>query len=328
MPIFSINNWGSVGLVRDTPFYQLAPPAWTTAVGVRFREGAVQAMDGEEKIADLPPEQVAHMASFYTPSRQQLTAVMTDTKVYALQGSGLSEITRASGGYSAFGERRWTSTNLTGVPVFNKKTDVPQAWLPAGAGTRLQDLPFWPSDWRALTVRSFRNFLIALNTQENAFDFPYLVRWSDAADPGTVPTEWQAQASNLAGAVDLADTEGHVVDCAPLGELNVVYKEDSVWAMSFVGGRQVFGFRKLFHDFGAAGPNCVANYGRRHIVLTRDDIVLHDGSSWDSILTTRLRREIFATLTPEKLRGSQVFAHPAKEEVWVLVPDLLPNPEV
>ena len=57
--------------------------------------------------------------------------------------------------------------------------------------------------------------------------YPSRVFWSQPAEPDALPSTFDATDDTAdAGWVDLADTAGDVVDCLPLGDVNIIYKED------------------------------------------------------------------------------------------------------
>ena len=63
----------------------------------------------------------------------------------------------------------------------------------------------------------------------------------------------------------------------PLGDVNIVYKEDSIWSMAFEGGQSIFGFRQLFDDVGILGRHCAKSFNNKHFVVSEDDVYVHDG---------------------------------------------------
>lgn len=137
--------------------------------------------------------------------------------------------------------------------------------------------------------RSYLNYALALSTIENDTHYPTRLRWSDSVLPGTVPQSWEDTRLDVdAGYKDFDDTPGEVLDCAPMGSVNVVYKDDSVWAQEYNSSPSVFSFRKLF-SFGIYATNCVQEFDGRHFVITKNDIIVHDGASFKSVIDDRVR---------------------------------------
>ncbi|MFW3388561.1 UNVERIFIED_CONTAM: hypothetical protein RF648_21480, partial [Kocuria sp. CPCC 205274] len=104
-------------------------------------------------------------------------------------------------------------------------------------------------DWRCERVRAFNNRLFALNMYEPDTGgverhYPQRLRWSNFATENKVPTLWddladlrdpedsnsaegtlKALVNGYAGYIDLADTQGDLMDMLPLKDYLFVYTE-------------------------------------------------------------------------------------------------------
>lgn len=320
MSLVSIHKLGGLGIVRDTPFHELPPHAWTDGQNVRFYQGAVESFLGHATIQSPTNIQPLHL-EFVNNSDTQAFVYLSNTKATVLTGGGETDITRPSADYNATVDTPWSSCFLSGTPIFNNLGDAPQVWTQSSPSTPLSDLANFPSTLRFKVLRSFKNFLVGLHSIKSGTEHPHMVKWSDVADPGAVPPSWdETVATNLAGEQDLADSPGVMLDCLPLGDINMLYKQDAVWSMTFVGGIAVFAFRKVFHEFGALATNCVVDIGRRHVVLTQNDLILHDGASWRSVLSERWKDELFSTMNTNEASKSFLFVNRPYKEVWVCYP--------
>jgi hypothetical protein len=72
--------------------------------------------------------------------------------------------------------RPFTSTQLANVAYVNRPDKVPSFRGPGG--TNFAALNNWPSNYRCVSLRSFGDVLIALNTTEGATSYPTRVRFS------------------------------------------------------------------------------------------------------------------------------------------------------
>ena len=86
-----------------------------------------------------------------------------------------------------------------------------------------------------------------------------------------------------AGEQDLAETPALLVDCLPLGDVNIIYKERSMYAMTYVGAPYIFRFQRLPGESGMLARGCAVNTPLGHVVLTAGDVVLNNGSGVQSI---------------------------------------------
>ncbi len=327
MGIVQLNQLGSLGLVRDTPFHELPLPAWSDGRNVRFLDGAVESVRGHSALL-VPPGIAPRFLRTVIPTDGSLPILvfLSNAKAHCWDGVTETDITRASGGdYTASDAILWNSCTLSGVPVFNNFNDVPQYWAPQTAATKLQPLTAWPSGTRVKVMRAFKNFLVGLHVTKSGTGYRHLVKWSHSADPGAIPSSWdETDATKDAGEQDLADTPGALVDCLPLGDVNVIYKEDAVWSMSFIGGEFIFQFRKLFDEasFGMMSTNCGVAIGDKHVVLTNENLVVHDGSQFVELLSKTWQRELFSRINFDFKHRVFLFNNRPRREVWVCYPKL------
>mgnify|MGYP000050043025 CR=1 FL=1 len=79
------------------------------------------------------------------------------------------------------------------------------------------------------------------------------------------------------------------------------------------------------------GRDCVAYFKGRHIVLSQDDIIVHDGRTPTSLLDKRMRSWLFRELNYDHQEKSFLVPYHKKDEIWACFPngaagsDGLPN---
>lgn len=329
MPIVSIDMLATVGVIKDTSTSKLPHQAWDIAQNVQFRAGAVRSRFADASILSIGG--FSPRALFFTASSLDNFLVLAgNTKVHVVEPGGTTrDITNTSGDFTATGFR-WTGGTFNGIFILNNPTDLPQYWVPGPLTLELQALPNWPVAARAGAMRPFKNFLIALDITTSGVRDPYLVKWGHPADPGDVPVSWDpTDVTRDAGEFPLSDTAGYVVDGLAMRDAFIIYKEDAVWAMQYVGGVEVFTFRKLFSSVGMLGPKCVVELpDGQHVVLSTDDIYVHNGQTYRSIVKDRIHDYIFSTLSSTTSSVSYVVHHIVENEVWFCVPTngaTLPN---
>lgn len=222
---------------------------------------------------------------------------------------------------------RWTGGSFGGVLILNNPVDGLYYWN-GDTSTKLSRLfasasSVTPIAYKADAARPFKNFIIQLAVTSGATKYPYRVAWSDAAEPGSLPTSFTAASTNLAGFVDLAETPGFVIDCLPLGDLNIVYKQDSRYAMQYLSGDtiDVFSFTRLPGNDGLFARGCIASTPKGHVFLTTSkDVKVHAGGEAVSIADGRIRNWLQSNI--DATYGSRAFlaVNPYKSEVWVCFP--------
>lgn len=321
MAIVRIHEVGNTGINSDLIPQYLPHGVWSEGQNVRMQDSSVRKFLGH--IEQMGAAQVAPY--FLLPVVQGANIYWLyagENKAYCIDGTSHSEITKSSSDYTATTFTQWNGGILNGVPIINNGVDDPQQWTDPAPTNLLADLSNWPANTKAAVIRPFKSFLVALYITKSGTEYPYLIKWSHPADPGTVPSTWdETDVTKLAGEAVLSQTPGHLVDCLPLRDVNILYKEDSTWAMSYVGGNLVFRFYKIMDTVNALTQNCVTEFFGQHLVLTTDDVVLHDGQSPRSLLNRRMKKFLFSRLSSDNFYYSHVAHNPRDREIWICFPE-------
>ena len=309
------------GINKDISSYELPEDKWSDGNNIQFDNDKTAKVKGHLQVFGTPTVAPYWLMPFDTISTNSWIYTGL-TKIYRVHTSGTTtthtDLTRTSGGdYSATAGAGWNGGVLGGVAIVNNSVDEPQ-FMGTAAGAKFANLTNWLSNTTCAVMRPFKRFLVALDTTESSTRYPFRVRWSHPAEGGTVPSSWDAaDATKDAGYVDLSQSKGFVIDCLPLGDLNIIYKEDSIWSMAFEGGQSIFGFRQLFSDAGILGRHCVQDFDNQHFVVSEDDVYVHDGQVKRSIVDTQIRDELFTSMHPDYKTRTFVATDREKNEMWV-----------
>lgn len=242
------------------------------------------------------------------------------TAIGVVDISGVHNDITPVAGVSASYADNWVGGIINGVPYLSSPTSNPIFW-DGVVSNKMVDITGWPANTKAKAIRTYRNFLIALDLTESSVEYPNRIRWSSSAEAGDIPQSWDETAPALdAGFISLGGTEGALIDCLPLYENNIIYKNNSTYIMSYTGGQQLFSFRELFQDVGIIGRNCAAYFKGKHAVFTQDDLIVHDGRTARSIVDKRLRNFIFNSIHPSFMSQSFVVPYHKKDEIWFCFP--------
>ena len=317
-----IRGVGDVGVLADAAPASLPPQAFTRAKNVRFDEGAVVRAPVFRAVKDLTFNPRFSYGTI--PSSGHGTVLMvSDTFVIQEYANGTT--TDRSGSISAMASNQapFTGTTLANIAYFNRNDRMPVHRL--NGGTVFADIPnqtavdgpLWVSSWKAESLRSYGDFLLALNMVEGSSTYPTRVRWSDPALANNVPSTWYAaDTTKSAGFNDLVQMKTGIVDGATLGSNFIIYSKDQVWLMEFVGGTFIFNFRKLFSETGLINANCAVEVDNKHFCFGTDDIYTHDGNSKMSIADERVKSYIFNGISTDKLERCFVHHNPLLEEIY------------
>ena len=209
-----------------------------------------------------------------------------------------------------------TFCKLQNVYYVNQEDHVP--WYFKSSSTKYADLPNWSANDRTKVLKSFKDFLIALNVTKSGAVYPNMVKWSNIAQFDAVPDSWNpADTTKSAGENTLAEIQTEILDGEALRNSFVIYAPDQVWSMEYTAGPDVFQFYKLFGDRGIINTNCVVEVDGAHFVFDATDIYIHDGvSPPKSICDNRVRKTIFRNLDLTKSKACFVHHSKANREVW------------
>lgn len=317
-----VKQVGQYGVNRDLSQHELPINVWTDALNIRFLDGLANQTYGHNEIY-ASPSITPYFVMPVTVAGVRYWIYAGATKIYtvAVPGGTIThtDVSRAAGGAYAATRNSWMGTVLGGLPVLNNGIDEPQYWLLNGLFLRLAN---WPATTYCKSMRSFKNMLVALNVTKTATLYPYMVKWSHPADPGTIPTTWDiTDATKDAGELDLAEGYDAIVDGLALRDSLVIYKQQSVWRLDYIGGVFVVKAQKVLGTSGAMNKNCIVEIDGQHFVLTNMDVVIHDGQQATSVIDKQSRRYLFQNIDETYKERCFVAKNPYLNEIFVCYPE-------
>ena len=330
MALIPVNNVGEVGIVKDINPWELPPNVWSDGNNVRAEHGAIMKSPGYAEVMATCPIVPLYITNLNTAADNYwIVAGTAAIHVYKDSTDAWANITRSSGGYNATAEENWTSTVLGGVLILTNGYDDPQFWAltngEPSTSTLMADLTNWPADTECYSMRAFRSFLVALNVTDSSgtpdVRYTRVVKWSTEAATQTVPASWdETNATVDAGEYELADTRGPILDGLPLRDTFMIYKDDSIYSMTYVGTPFIFAFRQLSPSVGVLTKNCVAEFDGGHFFFGNGDIYINDGQKVTSILPHKIRDYVFNYIDGAQYKKSFVVADYGNTEMWACFP--------
>lgn len=317
MPIVPVRGLGRLGVITDRPEFDLPPEAFTAARNVRFVDGAVRRGPAFKTVfGSLATPEPVYTAAVRT-SAQDYDRVLVagrDGRLWTWRGGVHAEVT-PEGHAPLASSAPWTSCGLSGLFYVNRSSQLPLKLDPSGS--RFAPLAHWPASWRTQALRSWNGMLVAIGMTEGAASYPKRFRFSTFALGNNEPATWdETDLTENAGFVDLLSLEWPLVDGLPLRDALILYTSKEAVLVQAVQGDLVVQSRQLWNNIGVLGANCVCEVRDRHIVFGLDDIIAHDGSSWESLCEGRVRRRIFANLDRESSHVAFVLHDPRSSSVW------------
>lgn len=322
MPTKEVFQCGNIGVIHDEPGHDLPDNAFTDAKNMQFVKGAAaERVFGHEGVFDTVQVPPLWTIQALNTSGEYLWLYAGTAKAYSYNGIGHAEITNAGGDYSALAGRGWTGGRFGRSVFLNNGIDPPQMWNPVSHSQLLQDLTDWPASTLCGALRSFKTYLIAMDMTESGVHYGTRIRWSDNGAGLAIPDDWSVgDPTSDGGEKELDDTPGDIIDCLPLGDLNVIYKTDSTIIQQLITGNDVFSFRTRFEESGILAHSCVGKWRNQHLVVTPDDIIVHNLQSIDSVVDKKWRNWFFANLDSDNYQRTFVVILPKRKEAWVCFP--------
>lgn len=321
--IIYYDNLGQYGIISDTPAHELPQNAWSDGVNVVFTDSAVEKAKGEETVyTTAVAAPYFAMPIIAAGTRFWHYAGLTD--IYATNGTTHNCITPtgSTASLSATVALNWTGGALGGgVYILNNGVNAPFQWAGTGLSDAYASLSNWPAGMKARVLRPFKQFLVAGDIDEGSGRDGTLLRWSHPATPGGVPSSWDyTDRTKDAGRVAISQTPDYIVEMEPLRDINMIYKENSIWSMQYIGGNAKFAFRKVLGEVSILSRRCVKTFYGQHLVLSGDDLILHNGNEARSIAQGKWKRWLIDTIDPDNFSTAFMVVDHQRSEVWCCIP--------
>ena len=215
----------------------------------------------------------------------------------------IDKVSRESGAYvespeawhfEQFGKRVLACKNLNQI----------QEWT-LGSSVKYKDLNQAPV---AKCMSIVRDFVVAGNI--DAGDKPNLVQWSDLNNE----ENWTPSAQSQADSQYLAD--GGAIQNITGGEIGIIFLENAVYRMSYVGSPLFFQFDKISTVGCFEGKSCIEDNGISYY-LSNDGFYQTDGNAVTAIGTNKVDEWFLANANLTELPTMSTTVHPIyKLVIW------------
>lgn len=310
----------SRGFISDTPAHEVGPTFYTSMTNVIMRGGFAQRVPGSRSVYETAlgvaaPGQIMHAINCTYSGTNYWLVFEDDGTAWAIEGANATQIDNSL--LSAVSDPdSFSSCLLNGIAVISNGSDEPVYYN----GTLLVTLTDWTATESCQFIAATQYHLFALDISGPGGTFRNLLRFSDAAEPGTIPDTWTPAAGNEAGDVELADSPGELLCAYPLRDSLMIYSRSAMYQAKYVGGNNVFNFRKVQSASGALTRRSVCDINGMHLAVTDGDVVLTDGSTLRSIGETRIKDWLFNQLDQTHYTNMFCSYNRAKGEVVIGFP--------
>ena len=327
---YRIKNLTEHGIIDDIPAYELPDNAFSSGQNIIFEDGRVKKAKGYQQVFGTNPVE-PYWAMPFNNQTSLYWIYGGAAKIYVTPMDGVhTNVTRQTAAvdvdYSATLDKSWNGGILGGeIAILNNGIDSPQSW-DGSPSNKCVDLTYdagntWDDQGVTCSVmRPFKSYLFAIDVTKSGTRFPNLVKWSDSAVAGAVPADWDETDTTIdAGENYLPDDVGFLVDGLPLKDTFVIYGEGAATGVQHIGGRFIFRFFQLFQD-GILTKRCVRPVKDRHLVLSQNDLILHDGHSPTSIISKKRQAWLFNNIDQDNFERSFIVPNYREYEMLVCFP--------
>ncbi len=307
------------GFMPDLAPAELPPDAASRSIHMRETRDRWEKGDGY-RLTEFEPGNDKGFLYFWSQEEGiEYWFIAGSTKIIAYRGSDKSDATRESGDYLAGGLWKWSFLNFNGVVCANNQSDRPQYFKLDGKFDNLTGLE---ESVRFRTLVKYKNYMFGLGVNEGSGFNDDEVYWSHPADPGYLPANWSYTDPASDSGRTYLPSPGYLLDGLELGNTLFLYKSDSIWACRFIGGQFIFSFDKKWDGQGILANGCVAEFSNNHFVVTRTDIIVHNGNTQRSIAEGKVKKFFFKNLSRAFYDRTFVVKRSDKSEIHIYYPSL------
>lgn len=197
----------------------------------------------------------------------------------------------------------WTHAQVEGISYLAREGMLPYVRNILTDSTYSLISGDWVQTDTASIVRGYMDFTLFLNINRNGTPLPTLVKWNNPPVYSTAVNQifWDPTNPNyISGENTLGEMRDPIRDGATLGANFIIYSQNQMWVMSYVGGEDVFYFQRIPYEGGIINANCAVEVNSQHYVFGDNDIYVHNGLQYQSLAQGRVRRRIFNTIDRSK----------------------------
>src|SRR3954468_15895400 len=115
----------------------------------------------------------------------------------------------------------------------------------------------------------FYNHLVLVNVTL-ASASPFDIAWSDTDSLVNFT-------AGTSGVIHVSDSRGTLQQCVVLADRLVIYAEDSIGTLTYIGGDAIFLSEELIQDTRLLSSRGIVNLGPYHLLMREETISLYDG---------------------------------------------------
>lgn len=334
---------------------QLPKVVWDNAYEVAFKHGKTKKVTGYDQGLGSSKGIMPYVMAPIQPEGSDLyrwayaTEAADGGKVYLISSKVEHNDVTPVGGIPLHPDYAWSTDSINSVPYITKT--VPYMWN-SDSG-KFTTMKYFPTHLKANLMRTYKNHMICLDITTGAYDpsnvqanwMPHLteeekndyktkfgyweagthsdaVWWSDEVIGGNLEVSWaDGDPTSESGWNFLGGSGGRIIDGRTLRDSFIIYRERSVWQMTYIGGVNVFSWKEIFTDAGALALNCVTDIDGWHFVIGISDVYMHNGVQKKSVADGVVKDLLYKYIDPNHVDKVFLITKYNDREVWVCMPE-------
>ena len=200
----------------------------------------------------------------YDPASNNKSFVGTNDKIYRLDSTTLTDVSKA-GGYTVAASNTWDWTVYEDNLIMTTAGLAPQRLSDIDAGANFADLGGSPTASKCCAMYKDHLFL------GNQTSYPRRVQISAQGDI----TDYVASTATGAGTIDMPSFGEQIVALKPIGDYLAVYMTNSIYLIDFIGPPLWFSASRIQTGVGLLSMHSVAAIDKStHVFLGKKDIYI------------------------------------------------------
>lgn len=259
----SLGSLGFTGLNLDINPADLPPQIFNRGLNVEFKGSHIEPMVQEIVRATHPQpgSPIYLLESFFVAGNVLCWLACTETKAFVLYMGVWTDVTPAD----FLPSTKYQTAKINGFILLNNGRQKPYYVDIHNPLTKLLSYSVWPDNLLCEVITSIEGILVGCGVINSSGIFnKQLVIWSDIADPGFLPTNFNfSDPASRAGFTTLEGDE-FAVAAVYLENRIQLYRSLSIYDISFVGGNSVLAFSRRQLQPNLLSRNAVAAFRRSH----------------------------------------------------------------
>lgn len=325
MSIATISDLAMGGLNGDLIPSVMNSNLLTYCKNVRSVSGGIAPFGGSSDMWSLPDMSTPYEMLYVNSATTKAWYIACGAKIFKLEAN-FADVT-PTGMVDVGDGTRWSSTDLSGLPILNHPATGPLYMTEADA--QMKSLPFdatrtWKQANQACDlIVSHKQFLFGLGVTNNGQYVPDSIRWSAPADIGGVPPTWdELDTTQVAGFTQLGGSGGSIVGAKPMRDALCIYRTNGITVVDYVGGRYVWRIRHLTSNAGLLSKDSVVDVNGTHYFISDGDVFKNDGNTIVSIADKRIKKRMQA-INKDSYDTCFAVHNPRNMEILFCVPTVL-----